>query len=410
MIKMPGIKNYPKNINLVKFLNDRYYLNYKGPYTHIISITNRCNVKCRYCIANARTYGKSMNSQTACSIIDFIFSIPLEGYYIEFTGGEPFENFKVLNSAIDYAKKQSKKYRKEIHFSIVSNLNRLTNEHIKFILKNKITICTSIDGPYKIHNLIRPDSYKNTVENIKKLIYYYNSRLIEKPNVITTLTRKSLNYYKEIIDEYVNLGINRVQLGFIEPYGRAKNKWKELGYNYNDYLSFYRSAINYIIDLNLKKNILIYEKGLYLLIYDIFKNKKPVQRSIDIYHRLAYDINGNIYPSDEARIIGENGDDTFLIGNVKKTNFKEILLNKKTQNFMLSNFQELYQPMCHRCKYVYYCKIGTYYNYITQNSLYGNIIKSDRCKIFKGIFEFLFELIKSKSNLKVFKNWLNRVR
>jgi len=407
---MPSIKNYPKNINLVKFLNDRYYLNYKGPYTHIISITNRCNVKCRYCIANARTYGKSMNSQTACGIIDFIFSIPLEGYYIEFTGGEPFENFGVLNSAIDYAKKQSKKYRKEIHFSIVSNLNRLTNEHIKFILKNKITICTSIDGPYKIHNLIRPDSYKNTVENIKKLIYYYNSGLIEKPNVITTLTRKSLNYYKEIIDEYVNLGINRVQLGFIEPYGRAKNKWKELGYNYNDYLSFYRSAINYIIDLNLKKNILIYEKGLYLLIYDIFKNKKPVQRSIDIYHRLAYDINGNIYPSDEARIIGENGDDTFLIGNVKKTNFKEIILNKKTQNFMLSNFQELYQPMCHRCEYVYYCKIGTYYNYITQNSLYGNIIKSDRCKIFKGIFEFLFELIKSKSNLKVFKNWLNNIQ
>lgn len=399
------------HLNPVSYINSRYYLNYKGPHSHIISVTRKCNNLCDYCIADADNNLKSMNFSTGKKIIDFIFTIPVRSYYIEFTGGEPFINYRVMSEIIKYAYLKSIKSDKKIHFSIVSNLNQLRDKDLKLILKYRITVCTSIDGPLEIHNLHRSDSYLNVTSNIKKLIYYADKGLIEHPNIITTVTRDSLSMYKEIIDQYIKLNIMRVQLGFIEPHGRALKNWEKLGYSYKDYLAFYKKSLEYIVDINIKKGIPVYEKGAYLVLNDILRFKKMKQRSIDIYHRLAYDINGNIYPSDEARIIGESGDKSFLIANVKDTNsFEKFIIKEKTKEFMLDNFQELTRPLCARCNYFMYCKVGGYYNYITQKSFYGNMLTNDRCKMFKGIFEILLKMTNKPEYLKVFNRWLETYR
>jgi len=401
-------KSYYEILNLIK---NRYYLDYKGPEGHIISLTRKCSNLCKYCIADSGTAKNSMDSKTAIKIIDFIFTIPRQSYYIEFTGGEPFLNLDVLKEALSYSSEKSKKFNKKIYFSVVSNLTELKEEAIKLILKYKITICTSLDGPKEIHDLNRPDSYEKVISNIKKIVYYAKTGHIEYPNIITTITKKSLKRHKDIIEEYLKLGVMRVQLGFIEPYGRAWLNWKEFGYSYQDYLEFYEKALNHIININIKKGIPIYEKGAYLLLHDLIKNKKPRYRAIDIYHRLAYDINANIYPSDEARILGENGDKTFLIGSAKKIkNFENFIKKPTTQKFMLENFQELTRPLCSRCDYSLYCKVGGYYNRIAQNSISGNMITNERCRLFKGIFDILSKLMKNRENMFVFNNWLKTYR
>ncbi len=389
---------------MFKEILNRYFFNYHGPTDHIISITNKCNNNCKYCITNSTKNGFSMNAKTVKKVIDFIFTIPQESYYIEFTGGEPFLNTDALEYAIKYAKNKAEKLNKKIHFSIVSNLKELTKKEIKLILKYKITVCSSLDGPSFIHNLTRNNTYHNVLKNLKKLIYYSERRLIETPNIITTITKKSLEYHREIVDEYIKLGIMRVQLGYLEPYGKAIENWNEIGINPDEYFEFYKNAINYIIEINKIRKIPVYEKGLYLLVYDILNNKKPRQRAIDIYHRLAYDAYGNIYPSDEARIIGENGDKVFLLGNVNE-GFEKILKKKKTKILMLENFQELTRPLCSRCEYSDYCRVATYFNYITQKSFYGNMITNERCKLFKKIFEFIFQLLKEKETLNILRNW-----
>lgn len=400
--------NFKNHIKIIY----RYYLNFKGPTDHIISVGKKCNNLCKYCITNASSLNNlKLSYRTAKNIIDFIFTIPQNYYYIEFTGGEPFENFEVLKKTVNYAEKKAQKVNKKIHFSVVSNLIKLTEEELKFILKHKITICTSIDGPKELHNTLRSpnpktDNYSKTIKNLKKIIYYAKKGLIEFPNVITTVTKYSLRYPREIIDEYVNLGINRIQLGFIEPFGLAKENWEELGYSYNNYVKFYKKSINYMFELNKKYHIPVYEKGLLLIAYDILNNQKPRQRSIDIYHRLAYDFKGNIYPSDEARIIGETGNKKFIIGNTENDDFNSLVKRNKTKLFMLSNFQELIQPLCLRCKYVNYCKIGSYYNYITQNSIFGNMITNQRCKLFKEIFKFTKQLLKNNKHRNIVENWI----
>ena len=306
-------------LNNRKKMISRYIINDIYPEEHIISLGKRCNSNCLYCITDAKKNSNNiMSLETGKKIIDFIFTIPKDYYYIEFTGGEPFENFDVLFKLTDYAKNKAFLLNKDIHFSVVSNLIDLKPEYIKFIIRNNITICTSLDGPKQLHNKTRKspyykDTYSNTLKNLKKIIYYSKKGVIETPNIITTVTKYSLAYPKEIVDEYIKLNISRIQLGFLEPLGRAENLWKSIGYTYKDYLDFYFKAIDYIIYLNIKKEIPVYEKGLLLLLRSVLTQNNSRHRAIDIANRLAYDCKGNIYPSDETRIIGEEKDFTFKI-------------------------------------------------------------------------------------------------
>jgi len=60
---------------LIQIISERNFLNWKGPLTHIISITGKCNNECIYCSANSfNASSKIMNISTAKKIFDFIFS------------------------------------------------------------------------------------------------------------------------------------------------------------------------------------------------------------------------------------------------------------------------------------------------------------------------------------------------
>ncbi|MEF3280838.1 MAG: radical SAM protein [Elusimicrobiota bacterium] len=384
----------------------KFYLDYKGPRDHIISLTNKCNLKCHYCFANPSN-SADMTKETAQSIVDFILSLPLDKYYIELTGGEPFKNFETMKFLIDYANKKAEKMFKKIHYSVVSNLTLLNEEHLDYIIKNKISLCVSIDATKSIHNVMR-GGYEKTISNFKKALKKFQQANIETPNIITTITRPLLTKEKEIIDNYIELKINRVQLGILEQMGRAKEEeiWKEIGYDENEYFDFYKRSIDYILELNIKKGLDIYEKGLFLLIHSIFKNHDFESRSVDLFHRFAYDVNGWIYPSDEGRMIGDRGDFFFKIANVRKTSFKDILNSEKFKAILLYRFKYLVHPSCARCVYAPYCIIHPYYNYISQKNVWGNMAINKRCKLFIKIFDMIFKMIENKNNLRIFEKWL----
>lgn len=389
---------------LCDIISERFFLNYTGPQDHIISITRKCNLACKYCSIN-RPQNKDMSIITAKKIVDFIFSIKKEHYYIEITGGEPFKNFKILKFLVEYTQKKSIKENKTIHFSIVSNLIYLNDNLIDFIKKHKITVCTSIDAVNKIHNALR-GNYLKTVSNLSKLLKLHRNGYIEQPNVITTITKDLLNKEDDIINFYLRLNINRIQLGVLEKMGRAIERWNMIGYSLDDYFKFYQRAIKKIIDININKNIPLYEKGLFLLIYPIITKRNFRARSIDIIHRFAYDVDGNIYPSDEGRILGENKDTFFKIGNVYNNSFKDVIINNKSKAIFLYYLNYLTQPYCSRCPYAFFCVIHPYFNYITQKNIYGNMVTNERCALFKKIFNMIFNMIENKKIANVFRKWV----
>ncbi len=391
----------------------RNNFNWKGPHTHIISLTRRCVNACSYCSTLCKSSGKDMSLHTAKKIIDFIMDIPQEEVFIEFTGGEPVLNFSVISKIIPYAKEKAKLNGKRIFFSVVTSLSYENSKIIDFFIKNKINICSSLDGPKDIHDANRllisgKSGFDFTVKNIKKIQAAAKMGKTSSLNLISTVTSSSIGNEKRIVDIYLGLGIERVQLGMLEPLGKAKYK-KELDISPKEYLNFYRKAIEYILEINVKRGIFLYEKGMYLILYDILNGFSNPKRSLDIYHRLAYSVDGGIYPSDESRIIGENGDETFLMGNVKKDNFRNILSSQIASFSMAYNLNCFLSPLCARCPYCLWCRAPVWHNYAYGNSLWGNMVSSPKCQMMKGIFDLAFEILADRKKSKIIRSWVENV-
>ena len=66
-------------------------------------------------------------------------------------------------------------------------------------------------------------------------------------------------------------------------------------------------------------------------------------------------------------------------------------------------------PECCNCVYKPYCGVCPVYNYIEGGSIFARIPGNERCKIFKGIFDYIFEKLQDKKSYNVFQNWLSSI-
>ena len=233
-----------------------------GPSLHIIVVTLRCDHRCLYCQTSSRGLKAKeldMDISTAEKVVDRIFESPNENITIEFQGGEPLVNWDTLSFIVKYAQKKNKKAKKKMFISLVTNLTFMTQERLEFLIKNKVAVCTSLDGPEKLHNKNRitakqNNSYKNTVKWIKiiKKEIQKNKNYSYRVNALTTVTKSSLAYSKSTVDEFVKLGLEGLHLRPVSPFGLNKKAWNKLSFSVEDFLRFYREALDYIIELNAK--------------------------------------------------------------------------------------------------------------------------------------------------------------
>ncbi len=194
--------------NLVDRYRKRNGFVFLGPSLHIVVATLRCNYRCIYCQVNSRQLkekGYDMDIETARKVVDTIFCTPSNVITIEFQGGEPLVNWKVVKFIVEYARKKNKSTGKNLFITLVTNLSLLTEERYKFLAKNKVIFCTSLDGPKELHNKNRPlpegDSYKATVSWIKKIQERQKKDIaLYHIAALLTVSKFSLNYTKEIIN------------------------------------------------------------------------------------------------------------------------------------------------------------------------------------------------------------------
>ncbi|MCK5582970.1 MAG: hypothetical protein KAI33_04230, partial [Elusimicrobiales bacterium] len=71
-------------------------------------------------------------------------------------------------------------------------------------------------------------------------------------------------------------------------------------------------------------------------------------------------------------------------------------------------FGFLTQPLCARCAYNPYCHIMPVYNYAAQGSFWGNMATSERCKIFKGVFDIIIDKMADKTVKNMFIDWIEK--
>lgn len=374
---------------------------------HIVTPTLRCNHKCIYCYAASKPENDKkydMTQETAKAVVDFMFQAPSKKIVVEFQGGEPLLNFPVVKFIVNYAKTKAKKTKKEVDFRLVTNLTMMDEKKLSWLVENKIDLNSSLDGPEYVHNKNRKydsgdGTYKDVVSWIEKL---------KEKNIsisfMPTITRHSLPFWKEIIDEYVRLGQKRFWARRMNVGGFATNVWDEIGYTPEEYIDFWKKCLNYIIELN-RKGAEIPEGTIDIFLKNIIFSKKD-QGFVCLaspcgcaWSQVSYDYKGDIYTCDEARSF-----DVFKLGNVKETNYKELYSSWDVLDIVdLTTGQSfdcaecVYHPFCGPC-------------IVDEYGEHGNIIKkpnSFNCRIKKGVFDYIFnELMNDKEKWDIVRSWV----
>ncbi len=398
LLKEKGIVLNRDNINNVvaDYRKKCQYL-FQGTSLHIVVPTLRCNLKCVYCHSMAKSSsvrGFDMGKETAKRTVDFVFQSPSKAISIEFQGGEPLLNFEVVKYIVNYAKEKNEKHKKDLKFRLVTNLTLMNDTILSFLIKEKVGLCTSLDGCKEVHDKNR-QGYDKTVFWIKKIKKKYNI------DAMPLITRDSLPYHKEIVDEYAKLGLDTIWIKPLNNLGYAKENWGKIGINAKEFLSFWKKTLDYIVGLNKDKFLrensaaIILRKIVRKDCYNFADLQSPCGAAIS---QLAYNYDGGVYTCDEGKLF-----DVFRLGTVSDK-YRDLLTSRETAGIVRASIND--NPVCEVCVYKPYCGLCPVCSYSETSNIITKL-PNRRCEILKGMFDYVFEkLLFDDKYREVFFSWL----
>ena len=386
-----------------------------GAVLHLFVVTTRCEHKCKYCqITPQDSLNKlyDMSIETAKKSVELMMQFPSNDITVEFQGGETLLSFEIVKEIVHYTNELNKIRNKNIVFVIAISLVNITDEQLIFIKENNINISTSLDGNENLHNLNRPIKSENTYMKFKEGFFKAKEITLQMPSPLLTISRFSLNKIDEIIREYLAFNCNSISLRALSPYGFAVKTKNKIGYTIDEYIEFFSKSLKYIIDLN-KSGIYFREDYTTLLLKRILT---PYSTGyVDLQspsgaglNAIVYHYNGEIYPADEARMLAEMGDKSFMLGNVHDTTYDNLINNKKLITLINDSCAESLNE-CEGCVYLSYCGCDPLFNYVTQNDHIGHRPTNDFCKKQKAIYKIIFDYLKNndKETIDIFWSWIN---
>lgn len=381
---------------------------------HMFVVTLRCEHSCPYCQVSRQTDNKmayDMSIETADRALDFTFQSPSKYIKIEFQGGEPLLNFDLIKYIVHRAEERNLIEKRYLQFVIATNLALIDDAILSFCQDHEVYISTSLDGPRDLHNLNRPrpgkNSYELTIEGINKVRSVLGP---DKISALMTTTQRSLPQVKEIIDEYLKQKFNSIFLRPISPYGFAMRTKTFHSYHIDEWLKFYKLGLDYIIEIN-KSGLFFIEQYAAIILNKILS---PLGNTyVDLQspsgigiNCIVFNYDGNVYASDESRMLKEMGDEKFCIGNLYTDSYRDIMLSDSLLDPIEQTLLES-SPMCNDCAFLPYCGSDPVYHYATQGDYVGNKLISGFCKKNMSIFRYLISLMEQdKETAAIFRSWI----
>jgi His-Xaa-Ser system radical SAM maturase HxsB len=336
-----------------------------------------------------------MSLKTATVATDWVFKSPAKELKIEFQGGEPTLNWPVIVHVVKLATERAKAEGRVVEFVVATNLSTIDADMLNFCLEHNIHLSTSLDGPADLHNANRPrpgsDSYQRFIRNLA------HAREIlghDQVSALMTTTAASLLRPRAIIDEYVALRFDSIFLRPISPYGFAIRSGLDRSYTAPRFLEFYREGVEYIIELNRQGTPLVetyaqivLRKMLTPFPVGYVDLQSPAGAAIGV---LVYNYDGDVYASDESRMLAEMGDRSFRLGNLATDRYRDVMSGSKVRALVENSCLETL-PGCSECAYAPYCGADPVFNWATQGDIVGHRPSGEFCKRQMGIFAYLFD-------------------
>lgn len=400
LIQVPG-ETLPAELLAIK-LRTRMRRLPESTGLHIFVVTLRCEHTCRYCQVSRQAAGKSaydMTEETARRGLELAFRSPSPHLKIEFQGGEPLLNFPLVQWIVQAARQMNTDFGKDLAFVIATNLALLDDEILDFCEKENVYLSTSLDGPRALHNQNRrrpgQDSWQKTVEGIARVRERLGPDWVSA--LMTTTEASFATGAREIVDTYADLGLRRVFLRPISPYGFALRNRGGSGYDVQQWLDFYAEGLERIIELN-RDGIPMTESYATIISKKIFTNEDPGY--VDLTSpagiglgALVYNYEGDVYASDEGRMLAEMNDHTFRLGNVYQSDYRDIMLSEKLLPPLQESFA-LSAPKCVTCAFESYCGADPVFHHATSGDFVGHKALSAFCQRNTGVFTILLRKIR----------------
>lgn len=386
---------------------------FQGTSLHIFVLTNQCNQQCIYCQASTnKVSSKKMTKETAQKSVDLALQAPGKYLTFEFQGGEPLMNFEVLKYIVEYTEEKNRTVGKNIDFTVVTNLMMINDQMLEYFKNHNIIIATSLDGDRMLHNINRPMGEVDVFAKLSLGICKIQEADIPI-SAIQTTTRYSLERYKEIVDQYINFGLDQVFLRPLTPLGYAGDSWNKIGYTAEEFVEFYYNAFNYIIEKN-KQGIPIAEGHACLFLEKIIGHdsgnymelRSPCGGALG---QVAYYYDGIVYSCDEARMLAEMGDRSFALGTVYEDNWNDLMSSPICKTLGKASCLEGLSD-CYDCVYSPYCGTCPIISYKRYETLYPKLLHEYRCTIYKGIQDIIFGLLLKgdEKEKNILESWIKR--
>lgn len=386
-----------------------------GTKLHIFVVTLRCEHSCHYCQVSRQTSTKGefdMSLETADRSISLMLDAPSPHVTLELQGGEPLLAFDIIRYIVPQAKTQAALRGKRLDIVVTTNLACATDEMLAFFRDEGVKVSTSLDGPAFLHNRNRPrpgnDSHERAIDGIER-----GRRILGHENVaaLMTTTAASLDHATEIIDEYVRREFHTIFLRPISPYGFAVKTRHRTGYEMDQFLRFYKQGLAHILDIN-RSGYRLAEIYTQIVLSKILTPHGTGYVDLqspagDAWNVLVYNYNGDVFASDEARMLAEMQDWTFRLGNVHKDTRRSLFTSEAAlKMFEASCNQSL--AGCSDCAFQTYCGADPVYHHATQGDMYGHRPTSGFCTRNMEVIKHLFSFIgrDERDTMAIFWSWL----
>ena len=185
-----------------------------------LHIAHDCNLACQYCFAEEGEYhGRralmSYEVERKHWISWWQIQEAEENLEVDFFGGEPLMNWKVVKELVAYGRELEKQYDKHFRFTLTTNGVLLNEEVQEFVNREMDNVVLSLDGRKEVNDRMRPfrngkGSYDLIVPKFQKLA---ESRNQQKYYIRGTFTRNNLDFSKDV-EHFADLGFEQVS---IEP-------------------------------------------------------------------------------------------------------------------------------------------------------------------------------------------------
>jgi His-Xaa-Ser system radical SAM maturase HxsB len=397
----------------------------RGPEVHVVTMTRR--VDGRDAPSAAPDARMDLDRSTAERIVEVALQSTSPSVSFELRGhaGEPLLNVDGVRHLVEFARATNERAAgKTLAFMLVSNLSRMTEETAEWLVANDVGIRTWLDGPAEVHDGNRGWTQAGAHADVVRWIEWFDRRYRElgrdpgvwHVDVRMTTTRRTLAAWREVVDEYVARGLRSIHLRPLSPIGLDADAWGKVGYTAEEYLAFYQRAFGYIVELN-RGGVHLAEATASTFLNKLLPSGDPATGDIRSpcsagTSEVAYDVDGRMFPGEDALRVDAFGDPIFALGDVRELTIADVVRHPTVRAIAAASLLDA-QPMCADCWNKPFCGISPVSTYVRDGDLFGQRPRCFECKEHMAVARTLFALLANESDretTEMLQRWTAAIR